>query len=230
MKQLIGNDWDERLQHVFASSSYEALRQFLKEEYATTTIFPDMHDIWTALKCTPFSETKVVILGQDPYYRPNQAHGMSFSVKPGVALPPSLRNMFKELATDLQVDVPTEGTLTGWATQGVLLLNAVLTVREGEPNSHKGKGWEVVTDEVIRQLNNKDERVVFILWGNEAKKKKALIDQSKHVIIEGVHPSPLSAHRGFFGSRPYTRTNEALQEAGLTPIDWKKVSIGWPIP
>lgn len=219
-KDVIGNDWDDFLQEEFEKPYYAQLRQFLKKEYAESTIYPQMDDIWTAFKLTPYQHVKVVILGQDPYHGPGQAHGLSFSVKPGVRIPPSLRNIYKELTTDIGCEVPEDGTLTGWAKQGVLMLNTVLTVREGQAHSHKKQGWETFTDEVIRKLSARKESIVFVLWGRPAQEKKQLIDLSKHEVVESFHPSPLSASRGFFGSRPYSKTNAILQAWGEVPIDW----------
>lgn len=221
MKKVLKNDWWEKLKDQFAQPYYQSLRQFLKEEYATQTVYPNMHDIFNALHYTPFHEVKVVILGQDPYHGPNQAHGLSFSVKPGIPLPPSLRNIFLELQNDLGYLPPHHGYLVKWAKQGVLLLNTVLTVRKGEANSHKGKGWEQFTDEIIRQLNERQKPVVFILWGRHAQAKKEMIDTSRHFIIESPHPSPFSANRGFFGSRPFSRTNAILRQLNETEIDWR---------
>lgn len=218
--KLFGNDWDEVLEDEFNKPYYLKLREFLKEEYANQTIYPVMEDMWTAFKLTPFNEVKVVILGQDPYHGTGQAHGLSFSVKPEVKFPPSLRNIFKELQSDTGCEIPETGTLTGWARQGVLMLNTVLTVREGEAHSHRKKGWEQFTDEVIRRLADQDKPVVFILWGRPAQEKKKLIGLSNNAIIESVHPSPLSASRGFFGSQPFSKTNSILQAWNENPIDW----------
>lgn len=223
-KEIFGNDWDECLRTEFEKPYYGQLRQFLKKEYAEETIYPRMDDLWTAFKLTPYHHVKVVILGQDPYHGPGQAHGLSFSVNPGVKIPPSLRNMFKELATDVNCEIPTDGTLTGWAKQGVLMLNTVLTVREGQAHSHKNQGWETFTDEVIRKLSSRKEPIVFVLWGRPAQEKKKLIDLSKHAIVESYHPSPLSASRGFMGSRPYSKTNDILQSWSEAPIDWCRTS------
>lgn len=220
MKQVFKNEWDEVLAEQFQQSYYLQLREFLKEQYASAPIYPQMEDMWTAFQLTPFHQVKVVILGQDPYHGPGQAHGLSFSVKEDVKLPPSLRNIFKELKTDIGCDIPVHGMLTGWAEQGVLLLNTVLTVREGEAHSHRGKGWELFTDEVIRKLSARHEPVVFVLWGKPAQAKKSLIDMNRHAIIESPHPSPLSASRGFFGSRPFSKVNEQLQQWGEQSIDW----------
>ncbi|OZI12166.1 uracil-DNA glycosylase [Bacillaceae bacterium SAS-127] len=217
---ILKNDWAELLQDEFEQSYYLQLREFLKQEYATKTIYPNMYDIFNAFHFTPYEDIKVVILGQDPYHGPNQAHGLSFSVQPGVPLPPSLRNIFKELSQDVGCELPTNGSLIPWAKQGVLLLNTVLTVRQGEANSHRGKGWERFTDRVIACINEREKPVIFILWGRPAQSKLALIDQSKHKIIQAPHPSPLSASRGFFGSRPFSQANDFLQELGETPVNW----------
>ena len=216
----IGNDWDERLNGEFDKPYYQQLRQFLIEEYRHHVVYPDMHDIFNALKYTSFSDTKVVILGQDPYHGPGQAHGLCFSVQKGVEPPPSLQNIFKELMADVGIDRPRHGELTCWAKQGVLLLNTVLTVREHEPNSHKGKGWEILTDRVISELNEKTTPVVFLLWGANARSKKSLITNPLHVKLETVHPSPLSAYNGFFGCRHFSKANAILEASGQTAIDW----------
>ena len=216
----IGNDWDERLNGEFDKPYYQQLRQFLIEEYRHHTVYPNMHDIFNALKYTSFSDTKVVILGQDPYHGPGQAHGLCFSVQKGVEPPPSLQNIFKELMADVGIDRPQHGELTCWAKQGVLLLNTVLTVREHEPNSHKGKGWEILTDRIISELNNKETPVVFLLWGANARSKKSLITNPLHVKLETVHPSPLSAYNGFFGCRHFSKANAILEASGQTAIDW----------
>lgn len=220
MKKFIGNDWDEVLAPVFESNEYHALHEFLKKEYQTKRIFPDMYHIFTAFKLTPFAKTKVVILGQDPYHNPGQATGMSFAVMPGVKLPPSLQNIYKELYDDVGCVPVQHGYLKKWADQGVLLLNAVLTVPYGHANGHQGKGWEQVTDAAIKALSDRGQ-VVFILWGKYAQNKIALIDQEKNYVIKSAHPSPFSADRGFFGSRPFSRCNEALKKLGETPIDWQ---------
>ncbi len=216
----IGNDWDERLKGEFDKPYYLELRQFLIEEYRHHVVYPDMHNIFNALKYTSFSDTKVVILGQDPYHGPGQAHGLCFSVQKGVEPPPSLVNIFKELMQDVGIDRPQHGELTCWARQGVLLLNTVLTVREHEPNSHRGKGWETLTDRIISELNNKETPVVFLLWGANARSKKGLITNPLHVKLETVHPSPLSAYNGFFGCRHFSKANAILEASGQTPIDW----------
>lgn len=217
----VTNDWQPILEKAAEQSSYHQLREFLKEEYATQTVYPQMDDLWTAFEWTPYNDVKVVILGQDPYHGENQAHGLAFSVQPGVKVPPSLRNMYKELETDLGLSPVKHGYLEKWAKEGVLLLNAVLTVRKGEAYSHRNKGWEEFTQQVIQALNEREKPMVFILWGNAAKKKRTMIDETKHKVLTSVHPSPLSANRGFFGSRPFSRTNEALKEMAQEPIDWK---------
>lgn len=219
-KRLFHNQWDEQLQEEFEQPYYQQLRTFLKNEYAEEIIYPSMDQLWTAFQLTSFEEVKVVILGQDPYHGPGQAHGLSFSVNPDMPIPPSLRNMFKELVEDVGCEMPENGTLTGWAKQGVLLLNTVLTVRRGEAHSHRRQGWEQFTDAVIRLLSNRNERIVFVLWGKPAQEKKKLIDLNKHAVVESTHPSPLSAYRGFTGSRPYSKTNEVLQAWGEQPINW----------
>lgn len=220
-KKILNNDWGPLLEEEFSKPYYLQLREFLKKEYATKQIYPDMYDIFNALHYTPFHKVKVVILGQDPYHGPNQAHGLSFSVKPGVPAPPSLKNIFKELHDDLGCTIPNHGHLVHWAKQGVLLLNTVLTVRQGQPQSHRGKGWENFTNRVIELLNEKDSPVVYILWGASSQAKQALIDTSKHFILKAPHPSPLSAHRGFFGSKPFSKTNRILEQQGQDPIDWQ---------
>jgi uracil-DNA glycosylase len=222
---ILKNDWAPLLEEEFKKPYYLKLREFLKEEYRTRTIYPDMHDIFNALHYTPYEKVKVVILGQDPYHGPGQAHGLSFSVKPGVPSPPSLLNIFKELQDDIGCYIPNNGYLVKWAQQGVLLLNTVLTVRRGEANSHKGKGWEYFTDRVIELVNEKQEPVVFILWGRHAQAKKELITNTHHCIIEAPHPSPFSAARGFFGSRPFSKTNEFLKRVGHETIDWQIENI-----
>ncbi|MCI1892363.1 MAG: uracil-DNA glycosylase [Schleiferilactobacillus perolens] len=220
MKVLIHNDWQEVLEKQFAAPYYGQLHEFLKEEYAHHTIYPEMHHIFQAFEWTPFSQVKVVILGQDPYHNPHQAHGLSFSVLPGVPVPPSLQNIYKELQADLGYPPVHHGYLKSWAQQGVLLLNSVLTVRAGDAFSHAGKGWETLTDAAIKALSARGG-VVFILWGNAAKKKIPLIDKARNRIIASAHPSPLSASRGFFGSRPFSRANAALAELGESPINWQ---------
>lgn len=219
--QIFKNDWAEYLNLELKEPYYIKLREFLINEYKTRTIFPGMHDIFNALHYTSYKDTKVVILGQDPYHGPKQAHGLSFSVQPGVEAPPSLLNIFKELQTDLGCTIPNNGCLLPWAEQGVLLLNAVLTVRERQANSHQGLGWEEFTDKVISLLNERTEPLVFILWGKPAQKKKTMITNPNHLVIESPHPSPLSAHRGFFGSKPFSRANEFLIKNNKQPIDWQ---------
>lgn len=218
--QLFKNDWQEVLNSETERAYFMELLAFVEKEYEEKTIYPPKGDIFNAFKHTPFEHVRVVILGQDPYHGPGQAHGLSFSVKPGVKHPPSLRNMLKELKDDLGCEIPKDGTLTKWADQGVLMLNTVLTVREGEAHSHKEMGWENFTDAVIRKLSDREEPIVFVLWGKPAQKKKMLIDTERHAVIESVHPSPLSARRGFFGSRPYSAINEKLREFGQEPIDF----------
>lgn len=216
----IGNDWDGILADEWEKPYYKALHEFLKKEYSSTRVYPDMYDIFNALKYTSFADTKAVIIGQDPYHGPGQAHGLCFSVKKGVSLPPSLENIYKEIHDDLGVTMPEHGELTGWANQGVLLLNTVLTVRAGQPNSHKDKGWEFFTDRVISELNKKEQPVVFLLWGANAEKKARIITNPKHYKLITVHPSPLSAYRGFFGCRHFSKTNELLKENGISEIKW----------
>lgn len=219
--QILTNDWHDLLEDEFQKEYYLKIRQFLKKEYETKTIYPDMHDIFNALHYTTYKDVKIVILGQDPYHGPNQAHGLSFSVKPGVRIPPSLMNIYKELQNDLGCDIPNNGYLKKWADQGVLLLNTVLTVRAGQANSHKNIGWEIFTDKVITLLNNREDPIVFILWGKNAQSKLKIIKNPRHFIIKSVHPSPLSARRGFFGSKPFSKTNQFLTSIGKKPIDWK---------
>lgn len=220
-KKIFTDDWAEILDAELQKPYYLKLRKFLIDEYRTKKIFPDMYDIFNALHLTSFSGTKVVILGQDPYHEPGQAHGLSFSVLPNVPPPPSLKNIFVELQSDLGCKIPNNGCLRAWAEQGVLLLNTVLTVRAHQANSHRGQGWEIFTDKIISALNSRPKPVAFILWGNPARAKKSMIDQEKNFIIESAHPSPLSAHRGFFGSRPFSKVNNFLQSIGESPIDWQ---------
>ncbi len=196
------------------------LYHFLQSERRQHPVFPPEEDLFSALALTPYQQVKVLLLGQDPYHREGQAHGLSFSVRPGVPLPPSLKNIFKELQADVGISIPKHGHLTSWARQGVLMLNTVLTVRAHQPHSHKNKGWETFTDAIIRKVNQKEDPVVFVLWGNPAKKKKKWIDTERHTVIESAHPSPLSARRGFFGSRPFSAINRALRAAGHREIDW----------
>lgn len=214
-------DWNPVLRGEFTKPYWAELQQFVAAERARAVVYPPADEVYAALHLTPYADVKVVILGQDPYHGPDQAHGLCFSVRPGVTPPPSLQNIFKEMESDLGVPPPNHGCLDSWARQGVLLLNASLTVRQGRAASHQGKGWETFTDEVLNAVNDKPERVVFILWGASARKKKALVDRSRHVVIESPHPSPLSASSGFFGSRPFSRANAALAEAGRDPIDWR---------
>lgn len=213
-------DWNPILRQEFRKPYWVELQQFVAEERQRTTVYPRHEEVFAALRLTPYAQVKAVILGQDPYHGPNQAHGLCFSVREGIPAPPSLQNIFKELESDLGHPPPQHGCLEHWARQGVLLLNAALTVRGGRAASHQGKGWETFTDEVLRAVNQKDERVVFILWGASARRKKALIDTTRHEIIESPHPSPHSADSGFFGSRPFSRANAKLIEAGREPIDW----------
>ncbi len=217
----IGNDWDTVIGGEFQKEYYLKLREFLKAEYSSCTVFPNMHDIFNALKLTPYSAVKAVILGQDPYHEPGQAHGLSFSVREGTALPPSLVNIYKELENDVGIPPSRKGDLTSWAKQGVLLLNTSLTVRRGQANSHKGRGWEIFTDEIIRKLNQRETPIAFILWGANARSKKQLITNPIHGIFESAHPSPLSAYNGFFGSRVFSRVNRFLVENEIPPIDWR---------
>ena len=213
-------DWNPVLRAEFAKPYWEPLQQFVSNERVHHTVYPPAADVFAALHLTPYATTRVVILGQDPYHGPGQAHGLCFSVRPGVATPPSLANIHKELAADLGLTPPGHGNLEAWARQGVLLLNTTLTVRAGQAASHQGKGWELFTDEVLKAVNEKSHRVVFILWGASARRKRSLVDTTRHTVLESAHPSPLSAHNGFFGSRPFSRANEALLAAGLDQIDW----------
>lgn len=222
----IGNDWDEILQGEFDKEYYQKLREFLKYEYSHYRIHPDMYDIFNALKWTAYRDTKVVILGQDPYHGPDQAHGLAFSARKGIDTPPSLLNIYKELQQELGTYIPDNGYLEHWARQGVLLLNAALTVRELQANSHRGKGWEIFTARVVELLNNRPDPVIFLLWGNNAKEKQAVITNPQHIILTAAHPSPLSASRGFFGCGHFRRTNELLESMGKTPIDWQIPNIG----
>lgn len=216
----LGNDWDSILADEWSKPYYKQLHRFLKSEYMSHTVYPDMYDIFNALKFTSFKNTKVCIIGQDPYHGKGQAHGLCFSVKKGVPLPPSLINIYKEITSDLGVTMPSYGDLTGWANQGVLLLNTVLTVREGQPNSHKDKGWEIFTDRIIGELNRKEQPVVFLLWGANAERKARIITNPLHKKLITVHPSPLSAYRGFFGCKHFSKTNNILTQNGLHEIKW----------
>ena len=219
----LGNDWDNILADEWSKPYYRQLHDFLKSEYSKTRIYPDMYDIFNALRYTSFENTRAVIIGQDPYHGPGQAHGLCFSVKKGVPLPPSLVNIYKEITDDLGVAMPQHGDLTGWARQGVLLLNTVLTVRAGQPNSHKDKGWEIFTDRVISELDRKETPVVFLLWGANAEKKARVITNPIHKKLITVHPSPLSAYRGFFGCRHFSKANIILSESGHEPIKWDEL-------
>ncbi len=221
MKQLINNDWWPVLKPQFETANYQQLHNFLVDEYGHQQIYPEMHHIFEAFNWTPFSKVKVVILGQDPYHGPGQAHGCSFSVLPGVAVPPSLQNIYKELQADLGCPPVKHGYLRSWAEQGVLLLNSVLTVRAGQAYSHQGHGWEQLTDAAIVALSERPAPVVFILWGRAARDKKRLIDLKRNFVVESAHPSPLSAYRGFFGSRPFSKTNQFLEMTGQAPINWQ---------
>ena len=217
---MIGNAWDEELKEEYKKEYFTELTNFVKEEYKNKTIYPKPNEVFNAFRYTDFDNVKVVILGQDPYHGPNQAEGLSFSVSDDVLKPPSLKNIFKELESDLGIPFPKHNSLKPWAKQGVLLLNAVLTVEEHKPASHKGKGWEIFTDDVIDILNKREKPIVFILWGAFARSKKSLITNKQHYIIESAHPSPFSARNGFFGSKPFSKTNKFLREKGLEEIDW----------
>lgn len=217
----ITEEWDQILSQEFNSLYYQKLREFLKGEYSTRTVYPSMYDIFNSMKITAFNDIKVVIIGQDPYHEEGQAMGLSFSVPKGIEKPPSLVNIFKEIKVETNCEDFTDGDLTGWAKQGVLLLNTVLTVRAHQANSHKDKGWETFTDSIIKKISAKREHVVFILWGANARSKKTLIDNSKHLVLESVHPSPLSAYNGFFGCGHFIKTNEYLIKHGILPIDWR---------
>ncbi len=213
-------DWNPILRAEFEQDYWKVLQQFVFEERRTHQVFPPHEDVFAALHLTPYAETRVLIVGQDPYHGPGQAHGLCFSVRPGVRVPPSLANIYKELEADLGHPVAEHGNLESWARQGVLLLNTVLTVRAHDANSHRRQGWETFTDRVISAVSDKPDPVVFVLWGNPARKKRALIDTDRHHIVESAHPSPLAAHRGFFGSRPFSQINEFLARSGGDPIDW----------
>ncbi len=227
MSVNIGNDWDNLLKEERDKPYYKNLRKFLIFEYKHYNIYPDMYDLFNALKYVSYENTKVVILGQDPYHGWGQAHGFSFSVKKDVPIPPSLLNIYKELQYDLGLFIPDNGDLTKWARQGVLLLNTVLTVREKSPNSHRGRGWEILTDRIIELLNKRDKPMVFILWGANAKSKERLITNKNHLILKSVHPSPLSAYRGFFGSKVFSKTNEFLRANHMEGIDWQIENQRW---
>lgn len=219
--KIFHNDWAPFLETEMQEEYYQKLRGILIKEYKTRTIHPSMYDIFNAMHYTPYNKVKVVILGQDPYHGPNQAHGLSFSVLPGVEPPPSLVNIFKELHDDLGCTIPPHGCLKHWAEQGVLLLNTVLTVREHQANSHQGIGWERFTDHIIELLNQREQPMVFILWGRPAQSKQPMITNPHHLVLTSSHPSPLSAYRGFFGSRPFSKVNHFLTEHGMEPIDWQ---------
>lgn len=221
MSVNIGNDWDMLLADQWDKAYYQNLRKYLIKEYKTHNIYPDMYDIFNALKSVSYKDCKVVILGQDPYHGKGQAHGYAFSVKKGVRTPPSLLNIYKEMHDDIKTYIPNNGYLLKWANQGVLLLNTSLTVREAEANSHQNIGWEILTDNIIKILNDRKKPMVFILWGRNAQSKEKLITNANHLIIKSVHPSPLSASRGFFGSKPFSKTNNFLISNGLEPIDWQ---------
>ena len=223
--EIFKNDWGQYLKEEMAQPYYRKLRQFLIGEYSTKQVYPEMYSIFNALHYTSYADTKVLILGQDPYHEPGQAHGLSFSVQPNVPPPPSLVNIFKELETDLGCTVPNNGCLEPWARQGVLLLNTVLTVQAHRANSHRDKGWEIFTDKIISLLNQREKPVAFILWGSPARRKKAMITNPQHFIVESPHPSPLSAYRGFFGSRPFSKVNKFLESVGEEPINWQLPNI-----
>jgi len=215
------NEWDNILKEEFEKDYYLTLRKFLKDEYSAFTVYPDMYDIFNAFKNTSYNDVKAVILGQDPYHNPNQAHGMAFSVKAGAPIPPSLVNIFKELNSDVGTKTPKSGDLTAWAKQGVLLLNTILTVRRGAALSHSKKGWEAFTDNVISKLAEREKPIVFLLWGRSAQQKQALLSNTNHFVLTAAHPSPLSAFGGFFGCRHFSKTNKILQQNKIDPIDWE---------
>ncbi len=221
----ISNDWLPAIREEFQKEYYKKLHQTVIKEYQTTQVFPDAEDLFNAFHLTPLKDVKVVVFGQDPYHNVGQAHGLCFSVKPGVEIPPSLVNIYKELQDDLGCYIPNNGYLVKWAKQGVLLLNTVLTVRAHQANSHRGIGWEEFTDAAIRILNEQDRPIVFVLWGKPAQMKKAMLNNPKHLILEAPHPSPLSSYRGFFGSKPFSKTNEFLKQHGIEPIDWQIENI-----
>lgn len=221
MQVLLPPRWEAVLASDLEKPYFKKLADFVDSERSEYEVYPPEHDVFNAFRLCEYDQANVLILGQDPYHDKNQAHGLCFSVRPGVKLPPSLLNIFKERLNDIGLPIPSTGYLAPWASQGILMINAVMTVRAHEANSHKGKGWETFTDHVIRELNNKESQVVFVLWGGSAQKKKGLIDTAKHIIIESAHPSPLSAHNGFFGSRPFSKINEALISVNHQPIDWR---------
>lgn len=216
-----GNEWDEIMAGEFDLPYYKELREFLKQEYFSREIYPDMHNIFNAMKHTSYNNVKAVILGQDPYHEPGQAHGLCFSVQKGCPIPPSLQNIYKELNADLGIPPASHGELYKWADRGVLMLNTVLTVRRGQANSHKGKGWEIFTDHVIGKLNEREKPIVFLLWGGNAKAKRSLITNPNHLVLMAAHPSPLSAYNGFFGCRHFSKCNEFLAAHGIEPVDWR---------
>lgn len=216
-----GNEWDEIMAGEFDLPYYKQLREFLKQEYFTKEIYPDMNNIFNAMKHASYSDIKAVILGQDPYHEPGQAHGLCFSVQKGCSIPPSLQNIYKELNADLGIPPAPHGELYKWADNGVLLLNTVLTVRRGQANSHKGKGWEIFTDDVIKKLNEREKPMVFLLWGANARSKKQFITNPNHLVLEAAHPSPLSAYNGFFGCRHFSKCNAFLEAHGIEPVDWR---------
>lgn len=219
------NDWAELLQPEFEKEYYKKLRGFLVNEYKSQTIYPENNDIFNAMHLTAYKDVRVVIIGQDPYHGPGQAHGLCFSVKPGIKTPPSLLNIYKELHADLGCEIPNNGYLVKWAEQGIMMLNTVLTVRAGQAHSHKKMGWETFTDHIIGLLNQREEPIIFLLWGSPAQKKSALITNKHHYILKAPHPSPLSAHRGFFGSKHFSKTNAILKQHGFEPIDWQIENI-----
>ena len=221
----IGNSWDGLLEEEFSKDYYKELQSFLKDEYENHAIHPDKNDIFNALKWTSYEDTRAVIFGQDPYHGERQAHGLAFSVQKGVEIPPSLKNIYKELADELGLYIPNNGCLEKWARQGVLLLNSSLTVRDGEANSHKGKGWEIFTDRIVELLNQRRETVIFLLWGNDAKRKEELITNPQHIILSAAHPSPLSASRGFFGCGHFKKVNNILAAMNRPAIDWQIENI-----
>ena len=218
---MIGNSWDLVLKDIFESDKYTNLMEFLNSEYNERIIYPTFDNIYTALKLTDFNDVKVVIIGQDPYHEPNQAHGLAFSVLDGIKLPPSLKNIYKEIEADLGIKMSNSGNLTNWANQGVLLLNNVLTVRAHEANSHKKKGWEFVTDSIVKKLNDREEQIIFVFWGNNAKSKEALVTNPNHIVLKAPHPSPLSAYHGFFGCKHFSMINDILDKNGLEEINWQ---------
>lgn len=220
MENYIKSDWKEILKEEFKKDYFKNLKKYLKKERSNYTIFPKKEEVFTAFNLSSFKETKVVIIGQDPYHGENQAHGLCFSVNKGIKIPPSLRNIYKELKNDIGCQIPNHGYLKSWAKQGILMINAVFTVRKGKANSHKNQGWENFTQSVINKLNEKEKPVVFILWGNYAQKYEKLLTNSKHKIIKSYHPSPLSASRGFFKTKPFSKTNKFLKDNNLDPINW----------